>query len=197
VPEEEEETAQAKVDGGSAPPFSPSLESGISSIRGGGQPLSESTRSFFEPCFGADFSSFRVHNDSNASQLASSINAKAFTFRKDVVFGSGQHEPETSEGKKLMAHELTHVVQQTGNSRNADIVSPSPDPGNPSIGNTGKYLGNHAVQRLLLSKTDDLEAVRKNLAELWKEMGSKQEAATTARYKSTFTATCDVAIWIK
>ncbi len=110
---EEEETAQAKGEGG-APSVSPSVESGINSIRGGGQPLPESTRSFMEPRFGADFSGVRVHTDSNANHLARSINAKAFTLGKDIVFGPGQHSPVTAEGKRLMAHELTHTIQQTG-----------------------------------------------------------------------------------
>jgi len=111
---EEEEKAQAKEDS-SAPSTAPaSVESGISSLRGGGSPLSESSRSFFEPRFGADFSGVRVHTDSKANHLAGSINAKAFTSGKDVVFGSGQYSPETSDGKKLLAHELTHTVQQKG-----------------------------------------------------------------------------------
>lgn len=110
--EEEEETAQAKGDGGNSPAVSPSVESGINTIRGGGSPLPESSRAFFEPRFGADFSGVKVHTDSNAAYLAGNVNAKAFTVGKDVVFGSGQYSPETSDGKSLMAHELTHVLQQ-------------------------------------------------------------------------------------
>lgn len=110
-PEEENESVQTKDDGGT-PSVSPSVESGINSLRGSGQPLPESTRSFMEPRFGADFSGVRVHTDSNANHLARSINAKAFTVGKDVVFGSGQYAPETSGGKQLLAHELTHTVQQ-------------------------------------------------------------------------------------
>ncbi|MDH3976490.1 MAG: DUF4157 domain-containing protein [Deltaproteobacteria bacterium] len=74
--------------------------------------MPESTRSFFEPRFGADFSGVRVHTDRNASHLARSVNAKAFTKGRDVVFGSGQYSPESPGGKRLLAHELTHVVQQ-------------------------------------------------------------------------------------
>ncbi len=112
-PEEEEETAQAKGEGGT-PSIFPDLESGINSIRGGGHSLPESTRSFMEPRFGADFSGVKVHTGSNANHLARSINAKAFTLGKDVVFGPGQYSPGTSSGKKLLAHELTHTVQQGG-----------------------------------------------------------------------------------
>jgi len=114
VPEEEEETAQAKGDGGNSPAVSPSVESGINTIRGGGSPLPESSRAFFEPRFSADFRGVKVHTDSNAAHLARSVNAKAFTVGRDVIFGSGQFSPETTGGKKLLAHELTHVVQQNG-----------------------------------------------------------------------------------
>ena len=85
------------------------------SVRGGGQPLPESTRAYFEPRFGHDFSRVRIHADERAAKTAQSINARAFTVGKDVSFGSGQYSPDTTEGKKLLAHELTHMVQQTGN----------------------------------------------------------------------------------
>jgi hypothetical protein len=88
------------------------LDTRISSIRGGGQPLSDSDRSFFEPRFGRDFSQVRVHSDGRASELARSVNARAFAIGQDMIFGEGQYAPGTSTGRRLMAHELTHVVQQ-------------------------------------------------------------------------------------
>ncbi|NIM03669.1 DUF4157 domain-containing protein, partial [bacterium] len=84
----------------------------MNTIKGGGQPLSESTRSFFEPRFGADFSQVRVHTDPHAAKTAQAINARAFTTGKDIVFNSGQYSTGTSSGKRLLAHELTHVVQR-------------------------------------------------------------------------------------
>lgn len=111
-PEKEEANAQAKQNGNKTGMVSPRTESGINSIRGGGQPLSPVSRAFFEPRFGVDFSNVRVHADSKAAYLAGSIQAKAFTIGRDVVFGAGQYAPETSGGKHLLAHELTHVVQQ-------------------------------------------------------------------------------------
>jgi hypothetical protein len=90
------------------------VEASINSIRGGGQPLHESTRSFFEPRFGQDFSQVRLHTDARAAESARAVNARAFTVGCDVVFGAGQYAPGTSEGRRLMAHELTHVVQQMG-----------------------------------------------------------------------------------
>jgi hypothetical protein len=110
--EEEEEILQTRRHTGRAPVVTPSIEAGIKSMRGGGQPLPESVRSYFEPRFGVEFSQVRVHTGSQAASAAKSLHAKAFTSGKDVVFGAGQYLPETSAGKHLLAHELTHVVQQ-------------------------------------------------------------------------------------
>jgi hypothetical protein len=66
-----------------------------------------------EPRFGHDFSQVRVHTDARAAESARNINALAYTVGRDVVFGAGQHSPHTREGKRLMAHELTHVTQQS------------------------------------------------------------------------------------
>jgi hypothetical protein len=77
-----------------------------------GQPLDAKTRETMEPRFGHDFSHVRIHTDAKAAESARAVNAVAYTVGRDVVFGAGQHKPETREGGKLMAHELTHVVQQ-------------------------------------------------------------------------------------
>ncbi|GAC1614691.1 MAG: hypothetical protein NVS4B11_00450 [Ktedonobacteraceae bacterium] len=77
-----------------------------------GQPLDASTRAFMEPRFGHDFSKVRVHTDARAIESAHSVNALAYTVGKNIVFGSGQYTSETDAGKRLLAHELTHVVQQ-------------------------------------------------------------------------------------
>ncbi len=122
--EEEEKTAQAKSDSGT-PSVSPSVENGINSLRGGGQPLSASDSAFMEPRFGRDFSQVRVHTDSKANHVARSINAKAFTLGKDVVFGGGQYAPGTHSGRKLLAHELTHVIQQNL-SHSRDVLARNP-----------------------------------------------------------------------
>ncbi|UCF91848.1 MAG: DUF4157 domain-containing protein [Desulfobacterales bacterium] len=81
-------------------------------IQGEGQPLPASERAFFEPRFGHDFSSVRVHADGQAAHLAQAVNARAFTLGSDVFFGQSQYAPQSSEGRRLLAHELTHVVQQ-------------------------------------------------------------------------------------
>ena len=77
-----------------------------------GSPLDSSIRVFMEPKFGFDFSKVRIHTDEQAAISAQTINAMAYTVGNNIVFGRGQYSPQTTEGKKLMAHELTHVVQQ-------------------------------------------------------------------------------------
>ncbi|MBU3967811.1 MAG: DUF4157 domain-containing protein [Euryarchaeota archaeon] len=115
-PVEEEEELQAKATSGSISEVNPDIESNIQSLKGAGQTLSPPERAFFEPRFGADFGNVRVHNDTRAAYLAQSVNARAFTLGNDVVFGAGQYAPGTSEGRCLLAHELTHVRQQRSSS---------------------------------------------------------------------------------
>ena len=110
--EEEEEVLQTRKISGENTDITPDLESKIQAIRGGGQPLQEYERAFFEPRFGHDFSQVRVHTDVKAAESTRAVNAQAFTIGRDVIFGAGRYAPETSKGKGLMAHELTHVVQQ-------------------------------------------------------------------------------------
>ena len=93
---------------------SSNLESQLSSSKGGGSPLPDEVRSFMEPRIGADFGSVRVHTGSEAVQMNRELNAQAFTHGSDVYFGEGRYNPSSSDGKRLLAHELTHVVQQTG-----------------------------------------------------------------------------------
>lgn len=111
--EEEEEIIQTKEASGCAPEVGPGIESRINEIKCGGRPLPASVRVFFEPRFGYNFSQVRVHTDLRAAESARAINARAFTRGQDVVFGAGQYSPESNEGKSLLAHELTHVLQQT------------------------------------------------------------------------------------
>ncbi len=85
---------------------------GLTSLRSGGRSLPTSSRAFFEPRLGHDFSNVRIHTDDRAVRLARDVNARAFTTGRHVVFGSGQYRPDSSEGRSLLAHELVHVVQQ-------------------------------------------------------------------------------------
>jgi hypothetical protein len=86
----------------------------VRSLGEGGQPLDPLTRGFFEPRFRRNFQAVRVHDDGSAAYSARGINARAYTSGRHIVFGEGQYSPDSDAGKELLAHELTHVVQQTG-----------------------------------------------------------------------------------
>ena len=90
------------------------MEGRLNSMQGGGQVMPDGLRNMMERGFNHDFSQVRLHTDSEAASLSSSIHAKAFTHGNDIYFNQGQFSPNTSEGQKLMAHELTHVVQGAG-----------------------------------------------------------------------------------
>lgn len=83
-------------------------------LRSPGQPLDATTRTFMESRFGHDFSQVRVHTDARAADAALAVYARAFTLDSDIVFGNGEHAPSKASGRRLLAHELTHVVQQRG-----------------------------------------------------------------------------------
>ena len=88
------------------------VESRLSSNRGGGSALDSDTQTEMESSFGADFSKVRIHTGSEAAQLNQELGAKAFTHGSDIYFNQGQYNPSSSGGKHLLAHELTHTVQQ-------------------------------------------------------------------------------------
>jgi len=92
----------------------PEVEAGIQGARGAGQPLDHGLRAHMEPAFGADFGGVRVHTDTRAHTLNTALSARAFTTGQDVFFRAGEYNPATSGGQELIAHELTHVVQQAG-----------------------------------------------------------------------------------
>lgn len=86
----------------------------IRSLKGTGQPLSKSSRAFFEPRFGSNLSRVRIHADSQSARLARAMQARAFTLGNDIGFNAGQYAPESFEGRRLLAHELVHTLQQAG-----------------------------------------------------------------------------------
>jgi hypothetical protein len=90
------------------------IEHSMSSQHGGGSPLPAATRDFMEPRFGSDFSGVRLHTDTQAADMNRQLNARAFTHGQDIYLGAGNYAPGTSAGQHLLAHELTHVVQQSG-----------------------------------------------------------------------------------
>jgi hypothetical protein len=114
--EEEEEILQAKSREDATHEVTYDLELLINAIRGGGRSLSGSERSFFEPRFGYDFSQVRVQTNAEAAESARMVNARAFTIGQDIFFRQGEYNMSSRTGQELIAHELTHVVQQNGNS---------------------------------------------------------------------------------
>jgi len=115
--EEEEEEIQTKTKPGRTPTVTPSLESRINSCKGSGQPFNPIMRNFFERRIGRDFSKVRVHHGGQAAEIARSVSARALTLGNSVMFGSGEYAPDTATGQRLIAHELTHVVQQNSRTR--------------------------------------------------------------------------------
>lgn len=113
VQKKEEDKVQRKGGGdGSSSAVGAGTQSAIQNSAGGGQPLSSDVRSYMEPRMGADFSNVRVHNDPESASLNNQLGARAFTYQNNVFFGQGQYQPGTGEGKQLLAHELTHTIQQ-------------------------------------------------------------------------------------
>jgi uncharacterized protein DUF4157/D-alanyl-D-alanine carboxypeptidase-like protein len=114
--EDEEEKLQTKRSAGTAPEVSPKTASRIASFRGGGDALSPAAKAYFEPHFGRDLSAVRLHTGGAAARAAGEVQARAFTVGSNIAFAAGEYRPETQEGKRLLAHELTHTVQQQGGS---------------------------------------------------------------------------------
>jgi hypothetical protein len=96
-----------------SPTSAPASASVSPSMREGGQPLSPSARGFFEPQFGYDFSQVRIHSDPEAAQVANAFQAEALTTGRHIWFGAGRYDPMSATGRKLLAHELAHVVHQS------------------------------------------------------------------------------------
>ncbi len=111
--DEEENPVQLRSDGG-LPSVKPGMEHTIERARGGGRPLPDVLLARMEQSFGVDFSGVRVHSDSQSDTLNRSLNARAFTTGHDLFFRRGEYNPESRRGQELIAHELTHVVQQNG-----------------------------------------------------------------------------------
>jgi hypothetical protein len=112
-PEKQDEEIQRKETGGAAT-LTNNGAAAIAASRGGGQPLPTGERAFFEPRMGANLGPVRIHADAQAARLSADLAARAFTVGSDVYFGGGEYRPGEGEGRRLIAHELTHVLQQRG-----------------------------------------------------------------------------------
>jgi len=122
--EEEEEVLQRKPEAGG--PRVTGAEAAAGAVAGGGVPLSAGLRGYFEPRFGTDFSHVRLHTHARAASAAGAIGARAYTLGGDIAFGAGYYAPGTREGRRTLAHELAHVVQQGAGSPLAVRRQPEP-----------------------------------------------------------------------
>ena len=122
-----------------------------------GHQLDAATRSHFQARFGHDFADVRVHADTRAARSAAAVGALAYTVGHDIVFATGQYQPRTSVGKRLIAHELAHVVQQRPAAGRSTVGGPAPEAeadhaaeaavGTGSVRATAGQLGQPALQR--------------------------------------------------
>ena len=112
--EEKKKLMRKEAGGSSASQVSPAFTSTLYSAQGGGNKMNREMRHSMEGAFNADFSSVRIHRDSTADHLARSVSALAFTYGNDIYFKNGAYSETGTEGKRLLAHELTHVLQQGG-----------------------------------------------------------------------------------
>jgi len=124
--EEEEEVLQGKRGSGHTGQIDQGLHRHINAVRAsGGPPLPGPVRRFFEPRLGRDLSRVRFHTDARAAQSAEAVKARAYTVGGHVVFGAGQYAPRTDTGRRLLAHELAHVAQHSGDSHTVRCWGPS------------------------------------------------------------------------
>ncbi len=111
--EEEVQTARVRrVGGDDGFEASDEFQSQLESSKSGGKSLPDHVRAEFEPRFGTDFSGVRVHTGAQSAQLNQSVQAQAFTHGNDIYFDAGKYDPDSTAGKHLLAHELTHTIQQ-------------------------------------------------------------------------------------
>jgi Domain of unknown function (DUF4157) len=112
-----------------AGPLDPEIGSSIGAARSGGAPLPSAVQADMERQFGTDFSAVRVHTGARSDELNRSVQAEAFTTGTDIFFSAGSFDPAGTQGRELLAHELTHVVQQTAGFSGGDArVSHPRDP---------------------------------------------------------------------
>jgi hypothetical protein len=110
--DEKRKRVQRYSDGGGPDMVPAGIETSIRAMSAGGEPIAAPTRSVFESRFGYDFSHVRTHTGPTAAGAAVALSARAFTVGDHIFFGAGQYQPETAHGRRLLAHELTHTIQQ-------------------------------------------------------------------------------------
>lgn len=159
---EEEKPVQAKLNESNS--VNEGVESDLNSSKGSGNGMDAKTKQEMEAGFGADFSNVNIHTDSKAVQMSEQLGAQAFTHGNDVYFNKGKYNPDSKEGKHLLAHELTHTIQQTG-SKTANNVQKLSDPDCGSTkrlnlsGSCHNYQNTCYTETFVPSKSDALKIV--------------------------------------
>ena len=179
---EEEEKLQRKESKGDTVSTAPSIVQDVLSSSSG-KSMDEDTRSFMESRFNYDFSNVKIHDDGLAAKSANSINALAYTSGNNVVFNSQQYNPGSDPGKKLLAHELTHVVQQSENLHSKPIQRSVID---------ANVITNNAIEtRLGLSRQEIIDAIRAGDADAIVLAQAAEDALTTQLGNATSGGTVD------
>ncbi|MEH2281901.1 MAG: DUF4157 domain-containing protein [Nostoc sp.] len=201
LPEEEDQlqmkfltgsiTPLVQRQGGGRTAATSELETSIQQARGNGQPLADDIKQPMEQAFGADFASVRVHTDAQSDSLNQSIQARAFTTGQDVFFRQGEYSPESNAGKELLAHELTHVVQQNGSAVQPKSLHLAPKENKlqtKALPTTSAGYGLAIQLRENFQKPTDVDN-QKNLEAVESktdiENGEQQNQATTEKHQAT------------
>ncbi|MEH1919288.1 eCIS core domain-containing protein [Nostoc sp.] len=196
LPEEEDQlqmksladsiTPLVQRQGGGRTAATSELETSIQQARGNGQPLADDIKQPMEQAFGADFGGVRVHTDAQSNRLNESIQARAFTTGQDVFFRQGEYSPGSDAGKELLAHELTHVVQQNGSAVQPKslYVAPKENKLQTKVPTTSAGHGLAIQLRENFQKPTD-EDNQKNLeSKTDTENGEQQKQATTEKHQA-------------
>lgn len=144
--EDEDQTLQTKPSAAPAPSEAPPIVHDV--LRSSGQPLDHATRTSIEPRFGQDFSGVRIHTGPKAAESARSVAAHAYTLGNNIVFGASQYAPSTESGRRLLAHELAHVVQQgSASTGSPSAVGQQDDFRDESVGTIRHTVSRQVIQR--------------------------------------------------
>ena len=144
----------------------PQFETRLNILRGSGQSLAAPIRTFFELRFGRDLRQVQIHTGEHANELSETLNARAFTMGNDLVFGSGEYAPQTIEGRELIAHELTHVVQHQGPGHLLSVENKA-DNEKSSGPDASHQPGANFIRREPVFPDDSCETVQSSIEAAW------------------------------
>ncbi|MFC4635124.1 DUF4157 domain-containing protein [Dokdonia ponticola] len=185
--EEEVQTLQKQASGDEG--NTASLENDLNASKGGGSPLDSNTKSEMESGFGTDFSGVRVHNDSTAVQMNQQLGSQAFANGNDIYFNDGKYNPRSDSGKHLLAHELTHTVQQGAtNSVQAKVIQkqdedpPTEDKKDPNVKIKSKKTETGSQEEYNSEKGKE-KGKKENLPEIEKKDGTEKDKTEDGKEK--------------